>query len=137
MLKKSKYSSLQRVMLWVPCILLLIITGCQKRNEVIAGLEIPIPEKMTKNPDKVFDPIPGFQDGQASYQGKVTPKEIFNFYQEVMAAKGWQPTARFAGDQQDSIGYTKGNRLVLVKYNPNPDGTTVLTIMVGTQDPPK
>jgi hypothetical protein len=137
MLKKPQHSSLQRLVLWLPCILLLIITGCQKRNEVIAGVEVPIPEKMTKNPDKVFDPIPGFQDGQVSYQGKVTPKEIFNFYQEVMAAKGWQPTARFAGDQQDSIGYTKGNRLVLVKYNPNPDGTTVLTIMVGTQDPPK
>jgi hypothetical protein len=137
MLKKLNYSSLQRLVLWVPCILLLIITGCQKRNEVIAGVEVPIPEKMTKNPDKVFDPIPYFQDGQASYQGKVTPKEIFSFYQEVMAAKGWQPTARFAGNQQDSIGYTKGNRLVLVKYNENPDGTTVLTIMVGTQDPPK
>ena len=137
MLRKFNNSSLQRLVLWVPCILLLILTGCQKRNEVIAGLEIPIPDKMTKNPDKVFDPIPGFQDGQASYQGKVTPKEIFNFYQEVMAAKGWQPTARFAGDQQDSIGYTKGNRLVLVKYNENPDGTTVLTVMVGTQDPPK
>jgi hypothetical protein len=137
MLKKLKYSSLQRVLLWMPFIVLLISTGCQKRNEVIAGLEIPIPEKMTKNPDKVFDPIPGFQDGQASYEGKVTPKEIFNFYQEVMAAKGWQPTARFAGNQQDSIGYTKGNRLLLVKYNENPDGTTVLTLMVGTQDPPK
>ena len=92
---------------------------------------------MTKNPDKVFDPVPGFQDGQASYQGKVTAKEIFNFYEEVMAAQGWQPTARFAGDEQNSIGYTKGNRLVLVKSNENPDGTTVLTIMVGTQDPPK
>jgi len=137
MLKKLKYSSLQHLMLWVPFILLLITTGCQKRNEVIAGLEIPIPEKMTKNPDKVFDPIPGFQDGQASYQGKVTPKEIFNFYQEVMAAKGWQPTSRFAGNEQDSIAYTKGNRLLLVKYNANPDGITVLTLMVGTQDPPK
>jgi hypothetical protein len=137
MLKKLRYSSLQRVLLWMPFIVLLITTGCQKRNEVIAGLEIPIPEKMTKNPDKLFDPIPGFQDGQASYQGKVTPKEIFNFYQEVMAAKGWQPTARFAGNEQNSIGYTKGNRLLLVKYNENPDGTTVLTLMVGTQDPPK
>jgi hypothetical protein len=121
----------------MPFIVLLITTGCQKRNEVIAGLEIPIPEKMTKNPDKVFDPIPGFQDGQASYQGKVTPKEIFNFYQEVMAAKGWQPTSRCAGNEQDSIAYTKGNRLLLVKYNANPDGITVLTLMVGTQDPPK
>jgi hypothetical protein len=137
MLKKLKYSSPQRVLLWMPFIVLLLTTGCQKRNEVIAGLEIPIPEKMTKNPDKVFDPIPGFQDGQASYQGKVNPKEIFDFYQEVMGAKGWQPTARFAGDQKDSIAYTKGNRLLLVKYNQNPDGTTVLTIMVGTQDPPK
>jgi hypothetical protein len=137
MLGKSKYTSLQVVLLWMPFIVLLITTGCQKRNEVIAGLEIPIPEKMTKNPDKVFDPIPGFQDGQASYQGKATPKEIFNFYQEVMAAKGWQPTARFAGNEQDSIAYTKGNRLLLVKYNANPDGITVLTLMVGTQDPPK
>lgn len=137
MLRRSNGSVLQRFVLWVPCILFLIATGCQKQNEVIAGLEIPIPQKMTKNPDKVFDPIPGFQDGQASYQGKVSPKEIFDFYQEVMAAKGWQPTARFAGDQKDSIAYTKGNRLLLVKYNANPDGTTVLTLMVGTQDPPK
>ena len=137
MVKKLKYSSLQHLMLWVPCILLLIITGCQQRNEVIAGVEVPIPAKMTKNPDKVFDPIPAFKDGQVSYQGKVTPKEIFDFYQEVMAAKGWQPTSRFAGNEQNSIAYTKGNRLVLVKYNENPDATTVLTIMVGTQDPPK
>jgi len=137
MLRKLEHSSLRRLVLWLPCVVLLITTGCQKRNEVIAGVEVPIPEKMTKNPDKVFDPIPGFQDGQVSYQGKVTPKEIFNFYQEVMAAKGWQPTARFAGNEQDSIAYTKGNRLLLVKYNANPDGTTVLTLMVGTQDPPK
>jgi hypothetical protein len=137
MLKKSQDSSLQRLALWLPCILLLIITGCQQRNEIIAGVEVPIPSKMTKNPDKAFDPIPGFKDGQVSYQGKVTPKEIFDFYQEVMAAKGWQPTARFAGNEQNSIGYTKGNRLVLVRSNANPDGTTVLTVMVGTQDPPK
>ena len=115
MLKKSQDSSPQRLALWLPCILLLIITGCQQRNEIIAGVEVPIPSKMTKNPDKAFDPIPGFKDGQVSYQGKVKPKEIFDFYQEVMAAKGWQPTARFAGDQKDSIGYTKGNRLVLVQ----------------------
>lgn len=137
MLKKLTYAPLQRLMLSLPCIIVLIITGCQQRNEVIAGVEVPIPAKMTKSPDKVFDPIPGFKDGQVSYQGKVTPKEIFDFYQEVMAAKGWQPTARFAGNEQNSIGYTKGNRLVLVKYDPNPDGTTVLTVMVGTQDPPK
>ena len=134
--KEFKYPSRQRLLFYLVGILLLIITGCQRGDEVVAGVDIAIPEKMTKNPDKVFDPIPGFEDGQVSYQGKVTPKEIFTFYQEVMAAKGWQPTARFA-DHKDSIAYTKGNRLVLIRYNENPDGTTVLTVMVGTQDPPK
>jgi hypothetical protein len=136
MQKKFKHSSRQRPVLYVICILLLVNTGCQRKDEVVAGVDIPIPEKMTKNPDKVFDPIPGFQDGQVSYEGKVTPKEIFSFYQEVMAARGWQPTARFS-DQKDRIAYTKGNRLFLVWYNENPNGTTVLTVMVGTQDPPK
>src|SRR5258708_40291798 len=85
-------TSVQRSLLCVACILMLTVFGCQRRiTEVIAGEEIPIPDKMTKNPDKAMEPIPGFTDGQVSYQGKVTPAEIFTFYQEVMAAKGWQP----------------------------------------------
>jgi hypothetical protein len=132
--KKLRHSSLQYLALCLSCIL--FIAGCQRQDEVIAGVDIPIPEKMTKNPDKVFDPVPGFKDGQASYQGKVPPMEIFSFYQEVMAAKGWQPTARFSNGK-DQIAYTKENRLVLVRYNQDPDGTTVLTVMVGTQEPPK
>jgi hypothetical protein len=129
-------TSPQRSLLCVLCILMLTIFGCQRRTEVIAGEDIPIPEKMTKNPDKAMEPIPGFADGQVSYQGKVTPAEIFTFYQEVMEAKGWQPTARFA-DKKDRIAYTKGNRLVLIRYEEMPNGPTLLTILVGTQDVPK
>jgi hypothetical protein len=136
MLKKPRYSSLQWALVRILFIALLIVTGCQQRNENIAGVEIPIPAKMTKNPDKVFEAVPGLTDGQVSYQGKVTPKEIFEFYQEVMAAKGWQPTARFA-EHKNSIGYTKDNKVVLVRYNENPDGTTVLTVTVGSEGPPK
>ena len=136
MLKKFSHSSLQRALLCLACSLSLVMIGCQRRDEVIAGVDVPVPEKMTKNPDKAFDPVPGFKDGQASYEGKITPAEIFTFYQDVMAAKGWQPTARFA-DQKNMIAYTKGNRLVLVRYDQIPGGTTVLTVMVGTQDPPK
>jgi len=116
---------------------MLAVFGCQRRiTEVIAGEEIPIPDKMTKNADKAIEPIPGFEEGQVSYQGKVTPAEIFTFYQEVMAAKGWQPTARFA-DKKDRIAYTKGNKLVLIRYEEIPNGPTILTILVGTQDLPK
>ena len=117
--------------------LMLTVFGCQGRiTEVIAGEEIPIPDKMTKNPDKAMEPIPGLEDGQVSYQGKVTPAEIFTFYQEIMAAKGWQPTARFS-DKKDRIAYTKGNSLVLIRYEEMPNGPTLLTISVGKQDLPK
>lgn len=128
-------TSLQRSLLCIVCILMLAVFGCQGRiTEVIAGEEIPIPDKMTKNADKAIEPVPGFDDGQVSYQGKVTPAEIFTFYQEVMAAKGWQPTARFS-DKKDRIAYTKGNRLVLVRYKEMPNGPTILTVLVGTEVP--
>ncbi len=98
-------------------------------------MSIPIPANMTKNPDKSFVPIKGFEDGQVSYQGKVPPGEIFTFYQETMEARGWQPNSWFVR-QKDQIAYTKGNRVALISYTPTPNGTTVLTIMVGTQYPP-
>ena len=119
------------------CLLVLANVGCQQRqNADIAGVSIPIPANMTKNPDKSFVPIKGFEDGQVSYEGKVPPAEIFTFYQETMAARGWQPNSWFTG-RKDQIAYTKGNRVALIYYTPTPDGTTVLTIMVGTQYPPK
>ena|SRR6476661_7892277 len=61
------------------CLLVLANVGCQRRDEEIAGVSIPIPEKMTKNPDKSFVPIKGFEDGQVSYQGKVPPGGNFYF----------------------------------------------------------
>jgi hypothetical protein len=127
----------QCVSLWLLCLLVLVNVGCQRRqNADIAGVSIPIPANMTKNPDKSFVPIKGFEDGQVSYQGKVAPAEIITFYQEVMEADGWQPNSWFAG-QKYQLAYTKGNRVALISYTPTPDGTTVLTIMVGTQYPPK
>jgi hypothetical protein len=136
MSKRFNSHSTRHGLLCLALMFSLIIAGCQQQNAEIAGLSIPVPEKMTRNPDKVFDPIPEFKDGQASYQGNVAPMAIFTFYQHVMAAKGWQPTARFSNGK-DRIAYTKGNRILLVGYNQNPDGITVLTLMVGTQDPPK
>jgi hypothetical protein len=118
------------------CILLLLFTGCQRRDEVIAGVDIPIPKSMTKNTDTPIEPVPGFEEGQVSYQGKVTPEEIFTFYQEVMAAKGWQPTARYA-DKDNRIAYIKQNKLALIRYNQVPDGTTILTVLVRTEEPVK
>ena len=112
-----------------------LFAGCQRQDETIAGVTIPIPGEMKKVPDKTFDPIAGFEDGQASYRGRVSPGEIFTFYQENMEARGWKPTTFMAG-KKDQYAYTKGNRICLVWYTGNDDGTTDLLIMVGTSRPP-
>ena len=117
------------------CLLLTFLFGCQKQNATIAGVTIPVPAKMQEIPDKVFEPIPGFEDGQAAYQGNVTPGEIFTFYQETMEARGWKPTT-FMVSKKDQMAYTKGDKICLVWYTPNADGTTTLTIMIGTSKPP-
>jgi hypothetical protein len=91
---------------------------------------------MKKVPDKAFDPIPGFKDGQVTYTGRMARGEIFTFYQETMEARGWTPTT-FMTESKDQLAYTKDNRVCLIWYSAENNGTTVLTIMVGTLKPPK
>jgi len=122
-------------LVWM-CMILMLFAGCQKQDAIVAGVDIPIPSQMTKAPDKVFEPIPGFEDGQAVFQGKAAAGEIFNFYQENMAARGWQPTS-FMVRNKDQLAYTKDGRICLVWYTLNPDGTTSLIIMIGTAKPPR
>ena len=116
-------------------IFLSFLAACQKQDAAIAGVTIPIPSQMKKVPDKVFEPIPGFEDGQAAYRGKVPASEVFNFYQENMEARGWKPT-NFMVTGRNQLAYTKEGRICLVWYTPNLDGTTTLTIMIGTSKPP-
>ena len=116
--------------------LFLLIAGCQSRDEVISGVNVPYPKEMQKIPDKNFDRVPGFESGQASFLGRVMPGEIYTFYQEIMQARGWKPNAYFAGEK-DQLAYTKGNKAVLISYHENADGTSDLTILVGPNKPPK
>jgi hypothetical protein len=118
------------------CTVLVATAGCERQDEQIAGLSIPVPSEMKKVPDKVFSPIPGFKDGQATFTGKMTPDDIFTFYQRAMAAQGWKPTT-FMREGKNQVTYTKDNRACLVWYTMGPDGNAILTIMVGTLEPPK
>ena len=117
------------------CVLFTLFSGCQKQGATIAGVEIPVPSEMKKVPDKVFEPIPGLEDGQEAFQGKIAAGDIFRFYQETMEARGWKPT-NFMVSKKDQLAYTKDGRICLVWYTPNADGTTSLVIMIGTSKPP-
>ena len=117
------------------CVFVLATASCSRRiTENVGGVSIPIPAKMTKVADKKFEPLKGFEDGQVTYEGNVSPDDIFTFYQEVMAADGWQPTSRYTRDQ-NRIAYTKGKRVVLISYDRPANEKTVLTVMVGTDNP--
>jgi hypothetical protein len=116
------------------CMFLATLSGCQKKDVTIAGVDIPIPSQMKKISDKVAEAIPGYDDGQAAFQGKAAEGEIFNFYQENMEARGWKPTT-FMVSKKGQLAYTKDGRICLVWYTPNSDGTTSLIIMIGTTQP--
>jgi hypothetical protein len=116
------------------CMLLATLSGCQKKDATIAGVDIPIPSQMKQISDKVAEAIPGYDDGQAAFQGKAAEGEIFNFYQENMEARGWKPTT-FMVSKKEQLAYTKDGRICLVWYTPNSDGTTSLIIMIGTTQP--
>lgn len=112
------------------CLTLMIFADCQKQDAIIAGVDIPIPSQMTRVPEKVVKPVPGYDDGQAAYLGKMSTRQVFEFYQENMEARGWKPTS-FMVSRNDQLTYTKQDKICLVWYTPNPDGTTDLVIMVG------
>jgi hypothetical protein len=116
------------------CLTLMIFAGCQKQDAIIGGVDIPIPWRMTKVPDGNIKPIAGYEDGQVGYLGKMSTREIFEFYQENMEARGWKPTS-FMVTKNDQLTYTKQDKICLVWYPPNPDGTTSLVIMVGEARP--
>jgi hypothetical protein len=132
--KRNHYKSFQISLCLLGISLILFIGGCQRGDELIAGVDVPIPREMQKVPDKGFDPIPGFEAGQASFQGRVASDEIFRFYQEVLVGRGWTPDGFFAG-KKDQLAYSKGNKAILINHHENGDGTSDLTIMVGPGRP--
>jgi hypothetical protein len=136
-MKYLALSVFPRLLFCAVCTLLLLgIGGCQRRDVVIAGVDVPVPAEMKEVADKGFAAISGFETGQASFEGKVEPGEIYNFYQEVMEARGWKPSSFFAG-QKDQLAYEKDNKVLMLSYDQNPDQTTTLTILVGPNRPPK
>lgn len=112
--------------------LLAVLAGCalDQRDEVIGGVALPIPRGMSKAGDQTIElTIPGFEGGQAAYQGRVAPEEIVGFYRREMPARGWTPNASLVS-QGGFLAYSKDNRSVLITVANNSGGTR-LAILVG------
>ncbi len=104
-----------------------------ERNEVIAGVIIPIPRGMNKSTEQRAElTLPGIGGGEVTYQGYVDPREIISYYQYEMLARDWSSRASLV-TEGGALAYTKDNRSVLIRVGAS-GGVTTLDIIVGTLD---
>lgn len=110
----------------------LFFTGCSigQRDEVIAGVTVPIPGGMSRTTDQRMElTLPGFGGGQVVYKGRPDPDEIITFYQTEMPLRGWRPNASLV-TRGGLLAYTKDGTTVLIAVSQN-GGDTTLGVTVG------
>ena len=111
--------------------LTLICAGCSgSYEESVAGVKVPIPNGMTKSQGTGIQlSLPGFGGAQASFQGKLEPDEIVEFYKKEMPNRGWQPNIGLSS-KGGLLTYTKENQTVVVMVSKADRGSS-LSITVG------
>ena len=111
--------------------LTLIFAGCSSSyEETVAGVKIPIPSGMKKSQTKGIElSLPGFGGAQTSFQGKLEPDKIIDFYKKEMPNRGWQPNMELTS-KGGMLTYTKENQTVVVMVTKS-DGGSSLSITVG------
>ena len=108
------------------------LLGCsvEQRDEVIAGVTVPIPGGMSKAEDQRVElSIPGFGAAQVAYRGRVAPDKIVAFYQKEMPARGWKPNASLV-TRGGLLAYSKDGKSVLLMVGESGSDTT-LSVIVG------
>lgn len=112
------------------CSLFFAGCGIGQRDEVIAGVTIPIPGGMSKAEDQRIElSVPGFGAAQVAYRGKVAPDKIVAFYQKEMPARGWKPNASLV-TRGGLLAYSRDNKNVLIMVGQSGSDTT-LSVIVG------
>jgi hypothetical protein len=120
----------------------------EEREEIVAGIRIPIPRGMNKSTEQRVDlALPGLEGGTVTYQGNVDPNKIVSFYQTEMPQRGWLARARLVTQgvtQGGTLAFSKDARSVLIRVSGTggatvwSSGVTVLDILVaavGLQSP--
>ena len=101
------------------------------RDEIVAGVTIPVPGGMKKAPDEKMEiNFPGFAGGRAAFRGSVPPDKIVSFYKEEMSARGWRTNASLV-NQGGMLAYSKDGKNVLIMVSVS-GGDTTLNVVVGS-----
>ena len=110
------------------------LAGCATigpRDEIVAGVTVPVPGAMKKAPEEKMEiNFPGFAGGRAAFRGSVPADEIMQFYKQEMSARGWRSNASLV-NQGGMLAYSKDGKNVLIMVSGS-GGDTTLNVVVGS-----
>ena len=102
-------------------------------EETVGGVKIPIPGGMTRSQETGIEvSLPGFGGAQASYQGKLAPEKVIDFYRQEMTARGWRPSLGLLS-KGGMLTYVKDSTTVIITVGKTDSGTGLTIIAGGTQ----
>ena len=118
------------------CLLYITVSmsGCGgSYEETVGGVKIPIPGGMTRSQESGIEvSLPGFGGAQASYQGKLAPEKVIEFYRKEMTTRGWQPSLGLLS-KGGMLTYVKDSTTVIITVGKTDSGTGLTIIAGGTQ----
>lgn len=120
-----------RLLQLAACIFCITVTGCSgSYEETVGSVKLPIPGGMTRSQDKGIEvSLPGFGGAQATYEGKVDPAKVIDFYRKEMPARGWQPSLGLVS-KGGMLTYINETTTVLITVAKTESGTS-MTIITG------
>ena len=101
------------------------------RDEIVAGVTVPVPGGMRKAPEEKMEiNFPGFAGGRAAFHGSVSSDKVVEFYKKEMPARGWTSNASLV-THGGMLAYSKDGKNVLIMVSGS-GGDTTLNVVVGS-----
>ena len=101
------------------------------RDEIVAGVTIPVPGGMKKAPEEKMEiNFPGFAGGRAAFHGSVSSDKVVEFYKKEMPARGWTSNASLV-THGGMLAFSKDGKNVLIMIGGS-DSDTTLNVIVGS-----
>ena len=113
-------------------LLLILASACAgSREEIVAGVTIPVPSAMKKGAEKPVEvSIFGFGAGQASFHGNMDSAKLVEFYKKELPARGWQENMNLRSGGA-VLAYSKEGKNVLIGISKQND-ETLLSLTVSS-----
>ncbi|OGQ78785.1 MAG: hypothetical protein A3F90_15115 [Deltaproteobacteria bacterium RIFCSPLOWO2_12_FULL_60_19] len=131
MKQATRVAPAARALLVALCFSLASCATIGARDEIVAGVTIPVPGGMRKAPEEKMElNFPGFSGGRAAFRGSVPADEVVEFYKKEMSARGWRSNASLV-THGGMLAYSKDGKNVLIMIS-GAGGDTALNLVVGS-----